>query len=289
MAAKIGFIGLGSLGTPIAINLAQSGHEFYVYNRTASKTAAVAAQGAVVCESIGALAAKCEVVFSLVSDDSALGNVVNSGLIKHLQPGGVHVSISTILPLTAKELFEQHKRNGQHYLAAPVFGRPEAAAARRLNFVVSGESAIRQQIEPLLKDCGGMGVWDFGDDITHANTVKLCGNFLIAAALEAIGESTSLALGSGIDAQKMWAMLGQTLFNAPVYQLYSSIILQQKFDNAGFTVRLGLKDLNLVLEQAVSAGRYLPLANLLKKNMQELIQTGKSDLDWSAVSMGSKK
>lgn len=289
MRAKIGFIGLGSLGTPIAINLAQSDHEFYVYNRTASKAAPVAAKGAIVCESIVALAAKCQVVFTLVSDDSALGNVVNSGLLKHLQPGGVHVSISTILPQTAKDLSEQHKLHGQHYLAAPVFGRPEAAASRKLNFVISGEPAIRQQIEPLLKDCGAAAVWDFGDDITHANIVKLCGNFLIAAALEAIGESTSLAQRSGVDAQKMWAMLSQTLFSAPVYQLYSNIILQQKFDQAGFTVKLGLKDLNLVLEQAATAGQYLPLANLLKKNMQELIQTGKSDLDWSAVATGAKK
>jgi 3-hydroxyisobutyrate dehydrogenase-like beta-hydroxyacid dehydrogenase len=285
---KAGFIGLGSLGTPIAINLKESGHELYVYNRTVSKTAVLAKMGAVVCDSIESLAKECAVVFTIVSDDAALKSICGgeNGLIKHLAAGSIHVSMSTILPQTAVELASLHEIKGQHYLAAPVFGRPEAATAKKLNYVISGDAAIREKIEPLLKDAGGAGVFHFGDSFPAANTVKLCGNFLIASALEAIGESAALANQSGVNAAEMWKMFSQTLFNTPVYQNYSHIILQQQFEPAAFTAKLGLKDMNLVLQQAANVNQAMPLAALLKNNMQSLVSNGKGNIDWSAVSMG---
>ncbi|MEP6748024.1 MAG: NAD(P)-dependent oxidoreductase [Bacteroidota bacterium] len=287
---KIGFIGLGSLGTPIAINLKESGHELYVFNRTASKTLPLAAKGALLCKSIAALAKQCSVVFTIVSDDAALKSICagNEGLIKNLTAGSIHVSMSTILPGTAVELASLHEINGQHYLAAPVFGRPEAAAAKKLNFVISGDEAVRKKIEPLLHDAGGAGVFHVGDTFTAANTVKLCGNFLIASALEAIGESAALANQSGVNAAEMWEMFSQTLFNTPLYQNYSNIILQKKFEPAAFTAKLGLKDMNLVLQQAESVNQNMPLAALLKNNMQQLVTSGKENIDWSAVSIGGQ-
>jgi len=286
---KIGFIGLGSLGTPIALNLKESGHELYVYNRTASKTTTLAEKGAIVCDSVAALAKECSVVFTIVSDDAALKSICEGekGLIKNLSPASIHVSMSTILPQTAVELAATHEINGQHYLAAPVFGRPEAATARKLNYVISGDEAIRKKIEPLLKDAGAAGVFHFGDNFTAANTVKLCGNFLIASALEAIGESVALANQSGVNAAEMWKMFSQTLFNTPLYQNYSNIILQKKFEPAAFTAKLGLKDMNLVLQQAASVNQLMPLAALLKNNMQSLVTDGKENIDWSAVSLGT--
>jgi len=287
---KIGFIGLGSLGTPIAINLKESGHELYVFNRTASRTAPLASKGAIVCENIAALAKECSIVFTIVSDDAALKSICEGadGLIKHLAAGSIHISMSTILPQTAADLASLHEINGQHYLAAPVFGRPEAAAAKKLNYVISGAEAVRRKIEPLLKDAGALGVFHFGDTFTAANTVKLCGNFLIASALEAIGESAALANQSGVNAAEMWQMFSQTLFNTPLYQNYSNIILQKKFEPAAFTARLGLKDMNLVLQQAAAVNQNMPLASLLKNNMQQLVNSGKDQIDWSAVSMGGQ-
>jgi len=287
---KIGFSGLGSLGTPIAVNLKESGHDLYVYNRTQSKTVALKDKGAVVCDSIASLAKECSIVFTIVSDDAALKAICEgpNGLIQNLSSGSIHVSMSTILPQTASELASQHEINNQQYLAAPVFGRPEAAAARKLNFVISGDDAIRKQIEPLLKDAGGAGVFHFGDTFTAANTVKLCGNFLIASALEAIGESAALANQSGVNAAIMWQMFSQTLFNTPLYQNYSNIILQKKFEPAAFTAKLGLKDMKLVLQQAASVNQNMPLANLLKNNMQQLVDNGKDQIDWSAVSTGGQ-
>jgi 3-hydroxyisobutyrate dehydrogenase-like beta-hydroxyacid dehydrogenase len=281
----LGFIGLGSLGTPIAENLIDSGHELYIYNRTASKIIPLAAKGAVACNSISELAKACTLVFSIVSDDAALKSLVEgeNGLLKNLSAGSIHVSLSTVLPATARELAEQHVQHGQQYLASPVFGRPEAAAARKLNFVVAGPAVLQSTVTPLLKDAGGAGIWDFGEDITAANTVKLCGNFLIAAAMEAIGESVALATASGVDASLMWNLFNQTLFNTPVYHNYSKTIIQKQFEPGAFTMQLGLKDMNLALQQAASVQQKLPLAGLLKEHMQQLVAAGKGQIDWSAV------
>lgn len=283
---KIGFIGLGKLGMPIAVNLIESNHTLYIYNRTLSKAKPLAAKGAIICENIPAVAKECEVVFTIVSDDAALKNICEGedGLLNHLAKGSIHVSMSTILPQTATDLAFLHRQHEQHYLASPVFGRPEAAAEKKLNFTVSGDEKIRQQIKPLLKDAGALNVWEFGDTVSSANTVKLCGNFLIASALEAIGESINLAHNSGVDAQEMWKVFTQTLFNAPVYINYSNIILQQKFEPASFSMKLGLKDMNLVLQQAASTNQSMPLASLIQKNMEQVINNGKEDIDWSAFS-----
>jgi 3-hydroxyisobutyrate dehydrogenase-like beta-hydroxyacid dehydrogenase len=286
MKQSIGFIGLGSLGTPIAMNLIDSGHALHVYNRTSAKTKPLEARGAAVCKSINELAKKCTIVFTIVSDDAALKNICDgdNGLLKNLEKNSIHVSMSTVLPETAAELVLLHQQHDQHYLASPVFGRPDAAMAKKLNYVISGEESIRRQIEPLLKDAGGMNVFDFGDTITTANTVKLCGNFLIASALEAIGESIYLAEKSGVDAKQMWNMFSQTLFNTPLFHTYSNIILHQKFEPAAFTIKLGLKDMNLVLQQASLAKQPMPLAQLVQKNMKAIVDNGKENIDWSAVS-----
>ncbi|HEY5408946.1 MAG TPA: NAD(P)-dependent oxidoreductase [Ginsengibacter sp.] len=286
MKQNIGFIGLGSLGTPIALNLMESGHVLHLYNRTLSKTESLAKHGAIVCKSIADLAQKCSIVFTIVSDDAALKNICegDDGLLKNLKKDSIHVSMTTILPETAEKLALLHKQHGQHYLAAPVFGRPEAASAKKLNYVISGEENICRQIQPILKDAGAINVFDFGGNITAANTVKLCGNFLIASALEAIGESINLAEKSGVDAKQMWDMFSQTLFNTPLFHNYSNIILQQKFEPAAFTMKLGLKDMNLVLQQASLANQPMPLAQLVQKNMKAIVDSGKENVDWSAVS-----
>lgn len=283
---KIGFIGLGSLGTPLAQNILESGHELYVYNRTVSKTKYLAEKGAKVCSSYEALAKKCKVVFTMVSDDAALKDV-SENLLKHFPKGSLHISMSTILPQTAEELDAQHTQKGLHYLPAPVFGRPETARAKKMNFVLSGNAELRKQAEPLCKDAGAVNVWDFGDDIKTANTVKLCGNFITAAAMEAIGESISLAQRSGVDAVKMWELFGSTMHNSPTNNSYSKIIAEKKFEPASFTIKLGLKDMNLVLQQAKQVGQSMPLAELLQKNMLKVVNDGKDQLDWSAVSQAA--
>jgi 3-hydroxyisobutyrate dehydrogenase-like beta-hydroxyacid dehydrogenase len=288
MAAKTGFIGLGNLGAPIAANILEH-RALAVFNRTASKTGPLAAKGAEVCDTIKALAQQCNIVFTMVSDDAALHSLCDgeNGLIQNLAAGSIHVSLSTILPQTARDLAARHEQQGQHYIAAPVFGRPEAAVARTLNSAVSGAEAQRKQIEPLLKEAGAAAVWHFGEDAGAANIIKLCGNFLIGSALEAMGESIALAEASGIDAAAMWEMFGKSIFNTPLYHNYSKIVLRKQFDPAAFSAKLGLKDLNLVLQQADSVQATMPLANLLKNNLQQLIRNGGENLDWSALSQAA--
>lgn len=285
MEQHIGFIGLGNLGAPIAANLLDSGHQLAVYNRTRSKTAGLKEKGALVCQSIAELASRCNVVFTMVSDDAALKEICQGedSLLGNLPAGSLHISMSTILPQTAAELASLHTEYHQRYLAAPVFGRPEAAVAKKLHFVVSGDPADIAGATPLLKNAGGLAVWEMGQDIKAANTVKLCGNFMIAAALEAMGESIRLAENSGINAGLMWSMFAQTLFNSPVYANYSQIILHRKFEPAAFTMQLGLKDVRLVMEQASLAGVSMPVAALIREKMERLVEQGRAAIDWSAI------
>lgn len=281
---KIGFIGLGNLGTPIASNLIERGHTPLLYNRSINKATALSKKGGTVAHSMADLA-ECDVVFSILSDDAALDAVCGGteGLVAHMKSGGTHVSMSTILPATAERIAALHKKKGQHYLSAPVFGRPEAAIGRKLNFVISGPASLRAALKPLLIDAGAAGVWDFGDEIAHANVVKLCGNFMIASCLEAIGESIALAEKSSVSANAMWDFFGKTLFNAPVFHNYSQIILKNAFEPAAFSMQLGLKDLKLVAEQAAQVQQSMPLAALVQEHMQQLIEAGLGKSDWSAV------
>lgn len=293
MAANptIGFIGLGSLGTPIAENILEKNRRLVVYNRTSSKTTSLSKKGAHVAGSIRELAEQSDFIFSIVSDDAALKSVVEGadGILAGARKSSVHISMSTILPATAKQLDQVHKENQTHYLAAPVFGRPEAARARKLNFAISGEEKRRKEAEPLLRDAGAAGVWHFGDTPDAANTIKLCGNFMIAAALEAMGETIALAQESGIDPHAMWEMFTQTMFASPIYINYGKIILDKKFKPAAFTAKLGLKDLMLVLQQASSVKQPLPLGNLLRENLEELVDSGNENIDWSAMYLASLK
>jgi 3-hydroxyisobutyrate dehydrogenase-like beta-hydroxyacid dehydrogenase len=260
---KLGFIGLGSLGTPVAENLLASVKE---------------------------LAAACDIVFSIVSDDAALKQITtgDEGIAKNLKAGGIHISISTILPDTARGLSAWHREHHNVYLASPVMGRPETARAGKLNFLVSGEKQTIETVKPILQQAGGAAVWEFGDEPAAANTAKLCSNFLIAAAIEAMAEGIQLAEKSGIDATQWMNMMTQTLFNAPVYINYGNILLKKAYQPASFSLKLGLKDVNLVLTQAAAANASMPIGNTVHKQLTDSVDNGLAEYDWTAVAMALK-
>ena len=284
---KIGFIGLGNLGTPIAENILQKQKTLFVYNRTASKAQPLIEKGATACGSVKELTSACDVIFSIVSDDAALNHITkgSDGIAKNLKAGGVHISMSTILPATASQLAAIHKQYNSYYVAAPVMGRPEAARAGKLNFLVSGEQKIIEMIKPLLQDAGGAGVWEFGNGITAANVAKLCSNFLIVSAIESMAEAINLAKKSGADAAAWLNMLTQTLFAAPVYINYSNLLLEEMFQPAGFALRLGLKDVNLVIEQSSEVKAEMPIGKLMQQSLNEGVAKGLGDYDWTAVAL----
>lgn len=287
---KLGFIGLGSLGTPIAENLLANTKQLYIYNRTASKAQPLVEKGAVVCNSVKELAAASDIVFSIVSDDAALKQITtgDEGIASNLKAGGIHISISTILPATATELSALHRQHDNSYLASPVMGRPEAAKAGKLNFLVSGEKQIIETAKPLLQQAGGAGVWEFGDEPAAANTAKLCSNFLIVAAIEAMAEGIQLGEKSGIDTNQWMNMMTQTLFNAPVYINYGNILLKKAYQPAGFSLRLGLKDVNLILAQAAAANANMPIGNTVHGQLTKSMENGLAEYDWTAIALALK-
>lgn len=287
---QIGFIGLGNLGKPIAENLLQQHKQLLVYNRTASKAQPLIDKGAIICGSVKELAEKCDIVFSMVSDDAALNHITKSedGLAANLKAGAVHVSMSTILPATATYLDALHHLHRNHYVAAPVMGRPEAARAKKLNFLVSAKAEHIEIIRPFLKDAGAVGIWEFGTKAEAANVAKLCSNFLIASAIEALAEGINLATKSEIDASQWINMLTQTLFAAPVYNTYSNILLKEIYQPAGFALKLGLKDVNLVNEQAVEANADMPFGKLLQQRFNDAVANGLGDHDWTAIALALK-
>jgi 3-hydroxyisobutyrate dehydrogenase-like beta-hydroxyacid dehydrogenase len=287
---NIGFIGLGNLGLPIAENILKKRSDLFVYNRTSSKAQLLVDKGAVLCKNIKEVSEKCDLVFTVISDDAALNEVTlgKEGIAENLKEGGVHVSMSTILPATAIALTQKHKECNNHYVAAPVMGRPEAARAGKLNFLVAGEPTAIEMVKPLLKEAGGAGVWEFGANTGAANVAKLCTNFLIASAIEAMAEGVNLAKKSGMDAGVWMNMATQTLFAAPVYINYGNIILKEMFQPAGFALKLGLKDINLVIEQSRKTNAQMPIGELMQKRLSECVVNGMGDYDWTAVALTLK-
>ena len=283
MGETLGFIGLGNMGYPIASNLIRAGYKLRVYNRTLSKAEPLLSQGAVLASRPAEVAEPGGIVVTMLADDQAVEAIAlrNRELDERLGPGGIHLSLSTISPATARKLAEQHAQHGVGYVAAPVFGRPEAAAAGKLWVCLSGHREPKKRIQPI-----GQGSFDFGEDPGAANVVKLCGNFLIATAIEAMAEAWTLAEKNGLDRVRVAEMLTKTLFACPIYQSYGERIAQQQYDPVGFRLALGLKDVDLALQTATSSQMPMPLASLLHDRWLSGVAKGRSNLDWTAAALG---
>ena len=278
---NVGFAGLGQMGTAMARNLMKAGHQLTVYNRTRSRAEQLAGDGAKVADQPGAVA-EAGVVISMLADDSAVEDIVFGGLLDHLARGGLHVSMSTISVALSQRLAAAHKERGQYYLAAPVFGRPEAAAAAKLFIVAAGP---RDQFDRCSELFSAMGQRTFymGEEAHRANVIKLSGNFLIASMLESLGEAAALVRKFGIDANEYMQLMTSTLFPAPTYQNYGAIIAQEKYRPAGFRLRLGLKDVRLAMAAAESVACPMPFASVMRDHMLTGIARGLEDADWSAL------
>jgi 3-hydroxyisobutyrate dehydrogenase-like beta-hydroxyacid dehydrogenase len=284
MAETLGFIGLGNMGEPIAANLMAAGHALRIYNRTASKAAPLVAKGATLAKQPAEVASPGGIVFTMVADDRAIEELCLSpgSFVEKLGPGGIHVSISTISPAMARRLAEHHAKHQVEYVASPVFGRPEAAAAKKLWICTSGHAAPKARVRPLL-DAIGQGIFDFGEDAGAANVVKLCGNFLVASTIEALAEMMVLAEKNRISKKALAEMIGNF---SPMHAGYANLIAEERFEPAGFRLALGLKDINLVLQTARDSTTPVPLASLLHDRWLSAMAKGRGDLDWSAVALG---
>jgi len=279
----IGFIGLGNMGAPMAANLVRAGHTVTAYNRSRERVDALVALGARPADSV-ADACGGEAVVSMLANDDAVEAVSfgPGGILSTLAGSATHVSCSTVSVELAQRLTDAHGKAGQRFVAAPVFGRPEAAAAAKLFVVAAAEPDALEGVSPIF---GAISQRTFvvADDPAAASLVKLSGNFLIASVIESLGEAMALVGKAGVDKQQYLDILTSTLFGAPVYQTYGGLIARGEFEPAGFAATLGLKDVRLVLAAGEDLRVPLPIASLLRDRFLALQAGGGEALDWAAV------
>jgi 3-hydroxyisobutyrate dehydrogenase-like beta-hydroxyacid dehydrogenase len=280
---KTGFIGLGRMGSAMAANLVKARHDVTVFNRNPEKRRALLELGAHEAASI-ADACRGEAVITMLADDNAVSHVAleNDGVTANLPKGAIHISMSTISVALSKRLAQAHAEAGQRFIAAPVFGRPDAAAAAKLFIIAAGDPGAVKACEPLFNALGQKTI-PIGTEPSAANLVKLSGNLLIAAVIEALGEAIALVGKAGIDRSAYVDLLASTIFPAPSYKIYGGLIAANKFQPAAFAAPLGYKDIRLALTAAEDLRVPMPLGSLLHDRFLRLLAQGGDALDWAAI------
>jgi len=280
-----GLIGLGGMGTGLAKSLLRAGHRVTVFNRTRSRAEALQANGAIVGATV-AETCRSGIVLTMVADDSALESQVfgDGGILASLPRGGVHISCSTISVALSDRLTAAHSGAGQEFVSCPVFGRPEAAEAGRLAVVAAGPAQVVNRCKPLFESFGPK-LLVVGEKPSLANVVKLSGNFLIASVLESLSEALAFARKSGVDPAVLTDFLTSTLFDAPVYKIYGGLIVAGNYDNVGFALPLGLKDIRLVMQAAESQSVPMPIASVIRDRFLTAMARGNANKDWSALGL----
>ena len=283
---QIGFIGLGNMGEPMARNLLSAGYELKVFNRSAGRAKLLVSEGATAVSTPREVVNVGGIVITMLANDAALETVTlgKDGLLLPLGVGGLHISMSTVSPETSRHLAAEHVGQGSHFVAAPVFGRPDAAAARKLWICCSGSVEAKQRAQPILEALG-QGIRDFGSDAGAANVVKLAGNFLILSAIGSLSEAISLAEKNGVDRSALTTFFGQTIFACPPYQNYGRILAERAFMPAGFKLELGMKDMRLIRELAERTQVPMPIVDLLHARLLSSLAKGRAEFDWTAIEL----
>jgi len=271
------------MGAPMARNLIRAGHDVTVYNRTRAKAEALAADGARIADSVAHAVRGCEVAVTMLADDNAVQEAIfgSAGMLQALPPGAVHMSTSTISVEISKKLAAKHTAAGQGYIATPVLGRPEAAAAQKLWVIAAGPPELVERCQPMIGALG-RGFTIVGRDAWQANVVKLASNFMIVSLIETLGEAFALLRKAGISVHQ-FLEIANTLFSSPVFKVYSQLIADEKYEPAGFRMKLGLKDVRLALAAAEEQAVPMPLAGIIRDHFLQGIALGYGDRDWSAI------
>ncbi len=278
----VGFLGLGAMGSAMALQLIKAGHSVTAWNRSPDKVKELVAAGATAAET-PQQAAQADAVITMLADDDAIASVVIAGgLLETMPAHTVHIVTATISVAFAKELEKLHTARGLAYVAAPVMGRPDIAASGGLNILAAGKPEHIQKVRPVL-DAMGKATWPFGDEPHKANVVKLGMNFLLASAIESMSEVIALARRNDVAAETVVEVITNTLFASPAYKVYGQILLDGTF-KPGFKLPLGLKDIRLVLAAGEQSGAPMPFASLLRDNFIDAIANGDADKDWGAIS-----
>jgi 3-hydroxyisobutyrate dehydrogenase-like beta-hydroxyacid dehydrogenase len=282
--AKVGFIGLGNMGLGMARNIAAAGWPLAVWNRSPDKASSISGPHVSVAKTPAAAAQGAEFVVTMVADDAALQAVTlgPDGLLAGPGPEAVHVSMSTVSVECTRALAARHREAKRQFLAAPVFGRPEAAAAAKLWICPAGPKALVERCRPLLA-LMGQGIIHVGEVPEQANVFKLAGNFLIASMLESLCESFTLLRKYGMDPSPFYELMAKNLFRSPIYENYGALALSGRFEPPGFKLALGLKDMSLALQAAQDSKTPMPALSVAHGNLLSGVARGLGDLDMTAL------
>jgi 3-hydroxyisobutyrate dehydrogenase-like beta-hydroxyacid dehydrogenase len=283
MTTPVGFVGLGNMGLPMAQNLLKAGYALHVFNRTAAKAEGLLAQGATWAPSPQVLAAWTGLVISMVADDDALQAVTlgEHGILAGLPREGIHIDMSTVFPDTSQDLAHVYRERGAHFLAAPVSGRPEQAAASQLLIYLAGPAAVRERCRPLLAALGHRVILA-GEEPHLANVLKLVTNFMAIAVNETLSEAFTWAEKTGLKREPVLEML-QEVFPSWVFQLFARRITQSDFYSPGASVRLWLKDVGHMRKLADQVAAPLPLADVAHRHLLAALARGRGELDVAAL------
>jgi 3-hydroxyisobutyrate dehydrogenase-like beta-hydroxyacid dehydrogenase len=278
---KVGFIGLGRMGQAMAGRLVDGGHALTLYNRSREKCAELEKKGAKVASSIAEACKGQEVVITMVADDKALTEVVKE-ISGALAAGAIHVAMGTHGVHALREVDAVHQKAGQHFVASPVLGRPEAAAAGQIGIVPAGPASAIEKLAPL-NALMGRRTFVAGTKPEGAAAVKLANNMLIGCAIEAMGEAFSLVRKYGVDPSAFYEVFTDGLFSAPAYKVYGNIIAKELYDQVGFTTALGLKDTGLMLAAGLAENVPLPSLNVYRDKLLDAMANGDKDKDWAVI------
>lgn len=286
MNNEISFIGIGNMGSPMARNLMQAGFRLTIFDKDQKKMKELEREGAKLASKItDAITQKCFIITMLPNDEALIDVMLGENKIAaSLNQNHIHISMSTVSSQTLKEISQAHQNYGSGFIAAPVVGRPEAAAAKKLWIFLAGNNQIKNTARPILEHLG-QGIYDFGEDITAANVIKLAINFLILSAIEAMGEAMAFIKKSNFDPTLFSDMICQTLFSCQAYQYHARNIATHNFSPAGFRLALGEKDITLLMQAAEKINVPMPLASLLYDRLISALAKKRDDLDWSAITL----
>jgi 3-hydroxyisobutyrate dehydrogenase-like beta-hydroxyacid dehydrogenase len=283
VARRVGVVGLGHMGHAFAVNLVEDGHQVLVYDRDPKRAAEVTGARAAAHLADFAL---CDVVLTSLPDDEALAAVAlgPEGLASILPPNAVHISTSTVSPTISRRVAEEHARQRQDYVAAPVLGNPDFARERKLFVLAGGPRSALKQVRPLLERLG-QHLFVIGEDAALANLVKLAANVLTATTLECMGEVLALLRKSGVDRHLAYDVLTGSLFDSRVHKTYGGKIVEEHYSPPGMAVPLAIKDMRLALAEAEREAVPMPAASLVHDRLVAMMARGWNELDWSALGL----
>ncbi|WLI78675.1 NAD(P)-dependent oxidoreductase [Kosakonia sp. H02] len=280
---KIAFLGLGTMGLPMAANLVKAGYQVQGWNRSAGPGEKLSALGAINAATAPDAAKDADVLISMLADDNATRSTLLEGnVLATLKPGAIHINMATISVDLAVELARLHQARNVGYLAAPVLGRVNVAEAGQLNILAAGERVLLAKVQPLL-DVLGQKTWPLGERPEQANVAKLAVNFMIASAIGTMGEAVALVQGHDVDKGDFIDLITSSLFAAPVYKGYGQAIATEAFEPAGFKLALGLKDVRLAQDAGERVNVPLAIAGTLRAALVESLAHDEGHLDWAAL------